>query len=66
MCSELTICVDNHMFDEMISEIQHTRTHLEQSLVKSEKLLKKLYKLKKISIENIDKSNILNNNNSDK
>ncbi len=66
MCSESTICIDSYIFDEMISEIQCTRAHLEQSLDKSEKLLKKLYKLKEVSIESIDKANILNNNYNDK
>ncbi len=66
MCSESTICIDSSIFNEMISEIQCTRVHLEQSLNKSEKLLKKLYKLKKDSIKSVDKSNLLNNNYNDK
>lgn len=43
------VCIDSNVFDEMISEMQHTRTQLEQSLFKSEQILKKLCQLKTIS-----------------
>lgn len=46
MSSETLVCVDSNIFDEMISEIQHTRTQLENSLTKSEKVLEKLYRLR--------------------
>lgn len=49
MTPETIVCIDSNVFDEMISEMQHTRTQLEQSLFKSEQILKKLCQLKTIS-----------------
>jgi len=60
MCSDTVVCIDSNVFDEMISEIQHTRTQLEQSLIKSEKILKKLCQLKNKST-NYSSSDNLNN-----
>jgi hypothetical protein len=58
MSSETLVCIDNNVFDEMISEIQHTRAQLENSLAKSEKTLKKLCKLKTQFIVNCDRFNL--------
>jgi len=60
MCSETIVCIDSNVFDEMISEIQHTRTQLEQSLHKSEKILKKLCQLKTNSTKYSSSDNLNN------
>lgn len=60
MSSETLVCIDSNVFDEMISEIQHTRTQLEKSLTKSEKVLKKLCRLKTDSVVYCNRTNLNN------
>lgn len=60
MVSETLVCIHNNVFDEMISEIQHTRAQLEKSLFKSEKTLEKLCQAKTRSTVYYNRFNLNN------